>query len=847
MRWAFRDLIRNWRWTLFMVIGLSLGVTSLMLVSGFRGGVEKYLEANAQNLLAADFSIEVRREFKPSEEEIILREMSSSFEKSLSYEFFAMMSAKGQSKLIQVKVIDDSYPFYGALELINGEKFENKSNKEFLTTQGALLFSELQDQLNLKIGDEFQLGNSNFKISNFITKDDTQTFRSASLAPRVYIHLNQLKKTGLIQFGSTFSKAYLFKVPNIDIKDFQLSELKSKLEKSLKDPSIQIQTAKTASENSGRQLKYLSDFLGISALVALLMTTLGGIYLFRYYLEKKTKDIAILKTFGLLERETFIYLSMQSLMLGILTSIVSIFLFEFIKFFVDSQISQLIGTHLEFNFSISDYLVISFALIFMSWIIHIPQILNISQTRPLWLLSDYNFRNKTTTFQALFYVASGLFFWGIACLQSHSYKIGSIFIGVIFAVALSVSMTLYLSRFLLQKSSFRMSWVGKYSLLYFSRNSIKTFFTLLTLSLGIGFLNLIPQLKVTLQSELAAESSENLPSLFMFDIQSEQWEPLKIFLDQEKVRIIKSSPLVRSRILKVNEESYERASENESIATTREEEQDVRFRNRGVNLTYRNELSTSEKLIEGRAFSKNTSEMAEISLESSYADRLKINLNDVLTFDIQGFEIKGKVVNFRKVQWTRFEPNFFIVFQEGFIENAPKIYLAATEKISKDRKSMMMNSISTQFPNVSMIDVEKTVENVLNLLDKMSLVVKVMAMISFISGLLILFSMIQIQATERNWEVNMLKIFGANQIDLVKYLLTSILIVVGLALVIGNLMSAAVSGILSYQLFSTVPSFDLGFLVISILCVYIVTIGMSLTSMFNLFSKRPLLNLNIKS
>jgi len=112
-------------------------------------------------------------------------------------------------------------------------------------------------------------------------------------------------------------------------------------------------------------------------------------------------------------------------------------------------------------------------------------------------------------------------------------------------------------------------------------------------------------------------------------------------------------------------------------------------------------------------------------------------------------------------------------------------------------------------------------------------------LISFVSGLLILFSMIQIQANERTWEVNMLKIFGANQRELLRYLLTSILVIVGLALFLGNLVSAAVSGILSYQLFSTSPSFDLQYVVLGVVAVLGIVIFMTLYSLRRLILGQP--------
>jgi putative ABC transport system permease protein len=48
---------------------------------------------------------------------------------------------------------------------------------------------------------------------------------------------------------------------------------------------------------------------------------------------------------------------------------------------------------------------------------------------------------------------------------------------------------------------------------------------------------------------------------------------------------------------------------------TREEERDARFRNRGVNLTYRNKLSTSETLVAGIPLGDYKGEVPGLSLE----------------------------------------------------------------------------------------------------------------------------------------------------------------------------------------------------------------------------------------
>src|SRR5690606_14743886 len=99
-----------------------------------------------------------------------------------------------------------------------------------------------------------------------------------------------VKKTGLIQYGSTFSESYLYKFPvELNNREY-LAKVQEKLYSVLKDPAVRVHTPQTASEGAGRQLDYLFDFLGLVAIVALFLSCLGATYLFRLYLSRKYKQ-----------------------------------------------------------------------------------------------------------------------------------------------------------------------------------------------------------------------------------------------------------------------------------------------------------------------------------------------------------------------------------------------------------------------------------------------------------------------------------------------------------------------------------------------------------------------------
>ena len=58
-------------------------------------------------------------------------------------------------------------------------------------------------------------------------------------------------------------------------------------------------------------------------------------------------------------------------------------------------------------------------------------------------------------------------------------------------------------------------------------------------------------------------------------------------------------------------------------------------------------------------------EVARISLEVELAENLRVGIGDHITWDVTGREVETVVTSLRAVDWARFEPNFFVVFEPG--------------------------------------------------------------------------------------------------------------------------------------------------------------------------------------
>jgi putative ABC transport system permease protein len=280
------------------------------------------------------------------------------------------------------------------------------------------------------------------------------------------------------------------------------------------------------------------------------------------------------------------------------------------------------------------------------------------------------------------------------------------------------------------------------------------------------------------------------------------------------------SPLVRARIMRVNGEEFKRA---DSESLTREEEQKKRIRNRGINLTFRKDLAESETLLRGRHFEQSynseSDELPEISVEYRYAGRIGLEIGDTVEFDILDMPIKARIVGIRQIKWTSFMPNFFIVFQPGVIDDAPKTYLAVSPALETEKKVWLQNEITKRFPNISMINVESVITKLMSLLKQMSWALQVMALLSILVGLFVLYSLVQHQMNQRKKDMTLLKVLGMQPNQLKKTILIEFLAISLCASLFGGLISMAVTFVFSYFFFDGIWAFDLltPFLIASLL------------------------------
>jgi putative ABC transport system permease protein len=211
--------------------------------------------------------------------------------------------------------------------------------------------------------------------------------------------------------------------------------------------------------------------------------------------------------------------------------------------------------------------------------------------------------------------------------------------------------------------------------------------------------------------------------------------------------------------------------------------------------TFRDKPAASETIVAGKWFSENALKAAadtgEISLEDGIAKELNVKLGDVVAWNVQGVEIPTRITSLRKVVWTRFEPNFFVVFPPPLLEAAPRQYLVLAQVKDPAAVTLLQRAVVNRFPNISSIDLTAIKRTVDRIVGKVSLAIRFMALFSLAVAIPVLFSAVSATRRARIREGVLLKTLGATRGQIARILLAEYSLLGVLGGLTGMLLSIA--------------------------------------------------------
>ncbi len=804
IRLALREIRNHPRFSAFFTFNLALGLTGFVVLDAFDASMQRTLTGRSQAYLTADVEVSSPRRLEAAERAALDAAAGPGARISRAVELFSMAGGSARARLTALSAVDSAFPLYGSLVLDGAGPVGAAERRALEQTPGVWVDPVLLAQLGLDIGDEVAVGSARFRILDTVARDGGRATSGFSIAPRLYLARQHLAETDLLGLGSRVRHRRLYRLA----EGADLDAAVRAMRRASADPLLQVRSHEDATRDLARTYGRVARYLGLVSLIAAFLAGLGSAYLFRAFLTRRLREVAILLSLGATRPRAQLVFVAQLWLLALAAASIAAALGAALL----PAAARLAAPLLPGSFAPRvGWETLGAALLLAllgSTAACLPLLHRIRSLRPAQLFAEHaRPALRGSAAGALLWLPALALFWSASVWRAGDLRAGSLFVAV-FGVALVGLVALGQGAIRALASVPPPRGLGaRLALRRLARSPAHSFAAVALCALLVS---LAPQLRAALDRDLERPAEDPIPSLFLFDIQPDQVEPLSELVAGRGARLDRISPLVRARLDAINGDSVrESPSEEPPSAATRAvrsaDAERRRLRSRRYNLTYRAADASGESgdvLRAGRPFAGSYDPAgqgaAELSLEVDFARRLGVGLDDRLTFDVQGVPVEGRVVGLREVRWTSFQPNFFVAFQPGVLEPAPKVFVASVPQLPTDARESLQAAIVADFPNVSAVDVTRAVGRLLALIEQLQWALASTASLSLAVGLLLVFTIARDQARARRWETNLLKVLGADLGRIARSVDLEFGLLGALATLAGSAVSVLASAALSF-------------------------------------------------
>ena len=821
---AWRDSRKNRSRLMLFISSIIFGIAAIVAIYSFGYNVKKDVDNQAATLIGADLSISSN---KPVDASIVPLLDSLGDRRSQERSFGSMIYfPKSQgTRLVQVRALQGSFPYYGTIE-----STPISAAQSFRTGKNALVDQTLMLQFNAHVNDSIKVGNVTFLVVGVLNKAPGQTGIAAGIAPIVYIPMQYLEQTGLMQKGSRINYTFYYKFDH----DVNVTKLVKGMEDKLERNNLNYDTIDTRKENTGRSFEDLTKFLSLVGFIALLLGCVGVASAVHIYIREKIPSIAIMRCLGVRSTQAFIIYLIQILAIGLVGSIIGAVLGsaiqhmlplifkDFLPLTVSTAISWMaIGQGILLGVIIS----VLFALLPLIAIRNISPLntlrisydsINLLRDPLRWLvyMLIVGFVVLFTKFQLNNWLASVLFTTGI--------------IIAFFILTLIAQGLMKLARLII-RNSWSYLWRQGFANLYRPNN--QTIILIVSIGLSTTFICTLFFIQSMLVRQVSISATTNSANMILFDIQREQKNPITAATKSQHLPVIEQVPVVTMRMATINGKTEAQCKKDTSLKIP------PRIFANEYRATYRDTLAATEKVISGDWVAKVTpGKDVPVSIEDRFAKHNHLKTGDHIVFNVQGSPINTVVTSIRTVNWNKMQTNFLVVFPAGVLEDAPQFYAMLTHVSSDKVSAKYQQAIVKQFPNVSILDLGQILSVLDELLDKLGDIIKFMSAFSIITGIVVLIASVRISKYQRIRESVLLRTMGASRKQILTITALEYIFLGSLSALTGILIALTGSWFLAKF------SFDIPFGVTFLPAAIIFVLITGLTVIIGLLNSRGILN-----
>lgn len=795
---------------LVMIAAISMAVASLSAVGFLTDRISLSIEKQASELLAADLRISSP---EPIPEEWIDLAKERKLDLASSQSFPSVVYSQDGNALARIKAVSSMYPLRGTVRISDNDSSDEYEVKKIPSPSEVWVDQAILYRLNAEIGDEISIGNSDFKITAILRYRPDQSIGFASLSPTVLMNISSIPGTGLITEGSRVNYSMLIAGENNEVQTF--SELMSVKV----NDSARISNPSDSSERTNQTINRSKQFLSLTVIISVLLSGIAISMSARRFAKKRMDMIALMKSFGAKRRFILQTITIQLTMIG-LTGVI---LGSIMGFIVENLVANLIA-----DLFMSELPSPTFQTLFIGLLaafILLPgfafsSLLQLSNTSAIKVLR----KNAIPAPPSELFIAGGALL-SLSILLYYFVRDIELLAVIILGMLIISLLLFFIGQILAQilgslRGGFGASW--RYGLANVSRRGRDSAIQIVAFGLSLTALLLLSLIRTDLLTDWQKALGENTPNYFLINIQSYQTEGIREILKSSDGVNPEFVPLVRARMTKINGQSVQDRSYPDERGNW--------LANREANLSWSKTVNSKNKVMDGSWWSADYKGPPLVSIERSAAEDMGVAVGDNLTFLIAGENITAEISSIREVDWNSFSPNFFLVFSPNSLDTFPSSFISSMYLDKSENQ--ILKELQINYPTVSVVDLDPILQQVRQVITKVSIAVQAVFIFTLIAGITVLFSAVHSTIDERKFESALLRAVGMKTRNVIISLLSEFS-AIGLS---AGILAASGASILAWQIasrfFEISYIFNLSLWLAGIVC------GVVLVSLFGYIASR---------
>lgn len=741
-RFIFRQITRSGKQALVLVLCVMLSIVSLVSISGLGDSIRENLLKDARALHGGDIILHSRAQFSASLKAAVSRLSVRGEAKSLrvlEFSSVVLNEKKDASLLANIKLVGAGYPLYGKVTLASGLSFGQVLRPGVVVVEQVLL-----DRLHLSVGDMIRVGSAELAIRDVVVHEPDRPVSFFSFGPRIFIHMDDAGRLGLIGQGSRIEYTLLLKVAG----QVNIEKIAGALRISA-GLSERVETYRSA---RSRIKRFFDNFLFFLTLIAIFTLILSGIGIqssLTALIREKRQSIAVMRAVGASGRFVSGHFIAVVALLGLFGTLLGVLFGYCLQFLMPWLFGGLLPDALRPSLSWPPVLQGGALGIFAVSLFAFVPLYRLREVKPVAVFrKDTAVPSKGVAAQVAV-AALVVFFAGMILWRMEDKRTGAwLLLGVAGLIALSGLASQGLL-WLLREISFQ-SLILRQALRGLHRPGNATRAILITLSASFSVIFCIYLIEKNLDASFVQSYPADAPNLFFIDIQPNQVLQFSEALGYAP----RYYPLIRARLTAINDEKIdpeaERARRGDNLGRT-------------FNLTYRDDLLDDEALSVGKTLFGKDIRALQVSVLDTVSEMHPISIGDRLRFNIQGLSVEATVSSIRTRTRESIEPFFYFVFPaSSLLNDAPQTIFTAV-RLPRAQIGAVQNRIAAAFPNVTPIDVTQIIADFAVILGKLTLVVRFFTALGIAAGVLIIVGSILATRLARAAETVYYKILGARR------------------------------------------------------------------------------------